>query len=151
MQFRLRQCCMHSPPIGGAQAKVISSDEAHVSPTQVRRCVFNGTQVDPTENKKLDGLALACTCPRKHESRENSKQRNSMLTMKSIRMQSILQVSPEKNSVITKSTRQCLPKQNPQCYVCARTYKCFLKHRFVESQLFSHHQRIVKKYKHKLE
>ena len=57
---------MHSPPHGGAQAKARSSDEAHVSPTQVLRGVFNGTQVDQqTENKKLDGLALACTCLRK--------------------------------------------------------------------------------------
>ena len=54
---------MHFPPFGGAQAKARSSDEAHVSPTQVRRGVCNGTQVDPTENEKLDGLALACTCP----------------------------------------------------------------------------------------
>lgn len=69
---------MHSPHIGSAQAKVRSSDEAHVSPTQVLMGVCNGTQVDPTENEKLDGLALACTCPRKHESRENSKQRNLM-------------------------------------------------------------------------
>ena len=38
-------------------------------------CNMEQAQVDPTENEKLDGLALACTCPRKHESRENSKHR----------------------------------------------------------------------------
>ena len=67
-----------SPHIGGAQAKVISSDEAHVSPTQVLMSFCNGTQVDPTENEKLGGLALACTCPRKHESKGESKQQNLM-------------------------------------------------------------------------
>ena len=72
--------CMHFSPHGGAQAKVKSSDEAHASPTQVPMSVCNGTQVDPTENEKLDGLALACTCPRirKHESKGKSKQRNLM-------------------------------------------------------------------------